>query len=440
VIAYGEAIGKLGQEPPPDLLVAGSMAHLELANYIGGNPDLVREHLKSAVDLATRATRDETRPHPEMAWLALGNAQEDFGWVLWDGEDHYPLALVAFDNAVGNAGTAAAFSLFNRGRCRFKWAQWQKDRSENPAQLILDAEGDLGGAIESQALGPVHEAESHDWLSELAKLKNNVALAEGEAKKAADTLGEQDSLWSALKIKYAQLLLRRADECKRANRAKDQEEYLRAAEELARKVVARKPRDEIAGAVETLAYARLLRGGTPDEALKSFQEHLPKDLKDARTDHVDLLISRAWVTYYVREGFGANRSEKMQGLMRDGAVAAQRLAEDVGDKAREIAATWLIAEHDGDVWKTTRRATDATKAVASWQAVLDAEPLTPANSRHWLKLAELKLAIGASGNAANKAAWKSKAKELLSKVQGIDEHRLTSDLKTRLNDLLALCK
>ncbi|HEV3023752.1 MAG TPA: hypothetical protein VGX76_14860, partial [Pirellulales bacterium] len=84
VIAFGEAIGTLGQQPPSNLLVPGSMAHLELANYIGGNPDLVREHLKSAVDLATRATGDETRPHPEMAWLALGNAHEDFGWVLWD--------------------------------------------------------------------------------------------------------------------------------------------------------------------------------------------------------------------------------------------------------------------------------------------------------------------------------------------------------------------
>jgi serine/threonine protein kinase len=439
--AYGEAIAKLGQDPPPDLLVAGSMAHLELANYISGSPEDVRKHLESAVELATRATRDETRPHPEMAWLALGNAQEDFGWVLWDGDVHYPLAVVAFDNAVGNAQSAAAFSLFNRGRCRYKWAQWQKERGGNPAQLILDAEGDLTAAVESQGLAPVHEAESHDWLSGLATLIENTALAESEAKKAAETLGERDSLWPALRIKCARLQLQRADEFKRANKIKQQEDYLHAAEELARIVIAaNRPRDEIAGAVETLAYARLARGGTPDETLKLFQDVLPKDLKDTKSEHVDLLIARAWITFYVRDGFGANRTDKLRRFMRDGADAARRLAAGSGDMAREIAALWLIAEHDADVWKTTRRPADATKAVESWQAVLDAEPLTPPNSHFWLKLAELKLAIGASASAANKAAWKNQARELLAGVQRIETRRLTSALKTSLDDLLTLCK
>lgn len=121
-------------EDYPAFLVGRGFVLLLSANY-ETDPPKVEASLAQALKLGLSVT-DDTTPseapthffgiHPETAYHLVGNALEDYGWLLKQPE-YYPLALTQFAKAEGAATrfenpAGANLSAFYRGRCRYKFA------------------------------------------------------------------------------------------------------------------------------------------------------------------------------------------------------------------------------------------------------------------------------------------------------------------------------
>jgi serine/threonine protein kinase len=122
------------EEDYPAFLVGRGFVLLLMANY-ESDPAKVESLLAESLKLGLSVTKDTTASeapthffgiHPESAYHLVGNALEDYGWLLKRPE-YYPLALVQFSKAEGAATrfenpAGANLSAFYRGRCRFKLA------------------------------------------------------------------------------------------------------------------------------------------------------------------------------------------------------------------------------------------------------------------------------------------------------------------------------
>jgi serine/threonine protein kinase len=156
-------------EDYPQLLLLHSMACLELANFTTDPDTAIRGYLESAVASARKAISDGRGAHPEYAYQALGNADEDHGLLLKD-YDGYRRALQDFDDArlkaLANLSSPDE-ALIALGRARYRLAS---SGAEPPAAAqILFASGlaDLQAAIDSKRLPPARLAEAYWWQSQI---------------------------------------------------------------------------------------------------------------------------------------------------------------------------------------------------------------------------------------------------------------------------------
>jgi serine/threonine protein kinase len=122
------------QEDYPAFLVGRGFVLLLMANY-ESDPAKAETLLAESLQLGLDVTKDTTESeapkhfygiHPESAYHLVGNALEDYGWLLKRPE-YYQLALVQFSKAEGAATrfdnpAGANLSVFYRGRCRYKLA------------------------------------------------------------------------------------------------------------------------------------------------------------------------------------------------------------------------------------------------------------------------------------------------------------------------------
>ncbi len=192
----------------PGFLVRKAYVHLHLSNLRDPCRDdyrtLVREDLNAAVAAATEATRVPRRWREHEAFDALGNAVEDYGWLLQE-YDRYQEALGVFTQAVEAArreGLSSARSLMNRGRCAYKALaaaltpppkrtqgggqeledRWQRQACGLPlAELVQNARQDLEDAALDPDAPPEVWAECALWLARLLP-----ALKEPENDAAVD--------------------------------------------------------------------------------------------------------------------------------------------------------------------------------------------------------------------------------------------------------------
>ncbi len=70
---------QLHGEDLANCLIGASTTNVSLANYTVGNRSEQRDYLTKSRKWAEQATTIDPRPHPEYAYQALGNAEEDFG-------------------------------------------------------------------------------------------------------------------------------------------------------------------------------------------------------------------------------------------------------------------------------------------------------------------------------------------------------------------------
>jgi len=125
---WAEALQRIDQrsEDYPGFLVRKAYVHLYLANLRDPCRDdyktLVRGDLEQAIACAQQATDIRLRWRQHEAFDALGNAIEDYGWLLQE-YDRYQDAVEIFGQAIEAArreGLPAARSTMNRGRCAYK--------------------------------------------------------------------------------------------------------------------------------------------------------------------------------------------------------------------------------------------------------------------------------------------------------------------------------
>lgn len=178
----------------PGFLVRKAYVHLHLSNL--RDPcrhdyrALVREDLNAAVAAATEATHIPRRWREHEAFDALGNAVEDFGWLLQE-YDRYQEALDIFTQAIEAArreGLSSAHSTMNRGRCAYKALiaalappprktpgdvphpedRWQRQACGLPlSELVRNARQDLEDAALDNTAPIDVRAECALWLARL---------------------------------------------------------------------------------------------------------------------------------------------------------------------------------------------------------------------------------------------------------------------------------
>lgn len=190
-----------------------------LANY---ETDLAtkEERLEEAVRLGLSVTRDATLEskakyvdgiQPEYAYHMVGNALEDFGWLLGRPE-YYPLAMVQFSKAEDVAlqlknPLGANLSRYYRGRCQYKLA----------TTGYLAAAGVLEGAAGADANAKAAAAKA---AGELRKL-GEAALKSGEqeirsyideAGRSEEELAEAHAFMASIRLALAEFGISQGDE------------------------------------------------------------------------------------------------------------------------------------------------------------------------------------------------------------------------------------
>ena len=199
---WAEALQRIDQrsEDYAGFLVRKAYVHLYLANLRDPCRDdyktLVRGDLEQAVACAQQATDIRLRWRQHEALDALGNAVEDYGWLLQE-YDRYQDAVEIFGQAIEAArreGLPAARSTMNRGRCAYKALlaaltpppartrvrdqlqtedRWQRLALGQPlAEVARMAREDLETAALDPAAPPDVKAECRLWLARLLPALN----------------------------------------------------------------------------------------------------------------------------------------------------------------------------------------------------------------------------------------------------------------------------
>jgi serine/threonine protein kinase len=153
-------------------LLLHSMACLELANYSTDSNEVIRDYLKTAVaaakkaiELADKATIEGRGSHPELAYRALGNAQEDYGLLLHE-YGGYKDALLSFEDARRMDLSSPDEALICLGRCRFRLATSGAEAAKSD-QLLNAALGELQVVTNAERLDRERVAEAYWWQSQI---------------------------------------------------------------------------------------------------------------------------------------------------------------------------------------------------------------------------------------------------------------------------------
>ncbi|HET6880976.1 MAG TPA: hypothetical protein VFI31_12515, partial [Pirellulales bacterium] len=343
---FEEAIRGSQQQPSEhfsEFLDGLATANVEMANYTDEGRDAQRACLERAVELAEQSKAIEYRPHPEYAWINLGNAEEDFPWVLRDDPNHYCTAIDAFERAAAEANTALSspgLALLAQGRARYKLLAaggscgrpW-KDEFKAALQNLNDAVNlrDVGSAevlpASARAEGCFWQTQLHLWMAakEPAAKKEHYQKADAALERAIEILGKQGK--PLYYLSSMTLAANMQDFDKAVSRAKRFVDADLPAASLDDKVTA----------IVNLADLYSRRNDV-NSALKTFGQYVD----DARfqaptTARFDLLYERASLIAAVGGRFLSDNKK----LCLDSAAQALDVAQQLNDKRREAKA-WHV--------------------------------------------------------------------------------------------------
>ncbi len=345
---------QLQGEDLANCLIGASTTNVSLANFTVGDRSKQRAYLVKSRQWAERAATINPRPHPEYAYQALGNAEEDFGWLLAEYE-HYCAAISAFEAATitaDNAGLPAAQSLLNTGRCRYKmlnvWTAFKGCGSER-SEEIRRGMSDLQRALDEEQLDDQSRAKALSWQAKISVLDKQFDDAEALQQQAVETADPTTPDWVTHQIDWAQIALAHGRYL--ASRKRPAEEVA-AKYELARSR-GRVLLDENAStsavdrqrAVQFIATCFSMQANHT-AALNTYREALPNDLADADETHVGLLIAMSRNISSSPELWTENRE-----LCEQSARRAVELAETSGESFREAQARAAAGMHAARIYR-----------------------------------------------------------------------------------------
>lgn len=322
-------------------LIGASTTNVSLANYTVGDRAQQRTYLENARKWAEQATMINPRPHPEYAYQALGNAEEDFGWLLAEFE-RYCAAISAFEAATiaaDNAGLPSAQSLLNTGRCRYKMLSvWSAidgcgvERSEE----IRRGMSDLQRALDSGQLDAASQAKAMSWQAKIQVLDNNYDEAERLQQLAVETADPTSPEWATHQIDWAQIAAAHARYLKSRKRPAEE---VNAKFDLARSRGGVLLEDDVTATdvdrQRATMFIAACHAAQSDQtaALKTYRETLPENLVDADESHIGLLIAMSRLISSDPALWPENRD-----LCEASARRAVELAAAAGESFREAQA------------------------------------------------------------------------------------------------------
>lgn len=334
--------GELRGDDQANCLIGASTTNVSLANYTVGDRAQQRTYLENACKWAEEAAKINPRPHPEYAYQALGNAEEDFGWLLAEFE-RYCAAISAFEAATiaaDNAGLPSAQSLLNTGRCRYKmlnvWSAFEGCGVER-GEEIRRGMSDLQRAIDSGQLDAASQAKALSWQAKIQVLDSNYDEAERLQQLAVETADSASPEWATHQIDWAQIAAAHALYLKYRKRPAEE---VNAKYDLARSRAAALLEDggtatDIDRQRATMFIATChANQSNPTDALKTLRDALPDDLKDADDTHLGLLVALS------------------RQISSDAALWPENrdLCEDSARRAVEIAAAAGESYHEAQAW------------------------------------------------------------------------------------------
>ena len=178
------AVEQAPDRDKPDMRIWEASANVELANYTRYDA-----RARALLDRAVRSAQQSRDAYRLLsvedrgsmlthALLALGNAEEDYGWLLAD-TSHWGQARQAFVDGVEaeeerqgdplEVSPVEAEARYALGRCLYKWSiSGATVVTENPPEALREeAFKQLTQAVESGQLPPVLEAETRWWLGQV---------------------------------------------------------------------------------------------------------------------------------------------------------------------------------------------------------------------------------------------------------------------------------
>lgn len=340
--------GELRGDDLANCLIGASTTNVSLANYTVGDRAKQRDYLEKARKWAEQATTIDPRPHPEYAYQALGNAEEDFGWLLAEYE-RYCAAIAAFEAATiaaENAGLPAAQSLLNTGRCRYKllsvWTVFDgcgPDREEEIRRGISD----LQRALDDGHLDDESRAKALSWQAKINVLDGDYDEAERLQQLAVETADPSTPDWVTHQIDWAQIAL--ADARYLASRKRPADEVnakYDQARDRARVLLAEGATTSDVDRERAILFIAtcFAEQANFEEALKTYRDALPENLAEADDAQIGLLIAMSRQISVSEALWPKNRE-----LCEASARRAAELAADSGESFREAQALAAAGMH-----------------------------------------------------------------------------------------------
>lgn len=333
--------GQLHGDDLANCLIGASTTNVSLANYTVGDRAKQRDYLVKARKWAEQATTIDPRPHPEYAYQALGNAEEDFGWLLAEYE-RYCAAIRAFEAATiaaENAGLPGAQSLLNTGRCRYKllsvgsgFEGCGSDRTEEIRRGISD----LQRALDDRQLDNESRAKALSWQAKINVLDGDYDEAERLQQLAVETADTTTPDWVTHQIDWAQIALAHARYL--ASRKRPAEEVTAMYEQARSRGRVLLEENATTAAVDRERAVLFIATCFAEEAnfaeaLKTYREALPEKLEDADETQIGLLIAMSRQISVSEALWPENRE-----LCEQSARRAAELAAASGESFREAQA------------------------------------------------------------------------------------------------------
>jgi serine/threonine protein kinase len=155
-------------------------------------PNTKAYHLKLAVTYGHQAVEISERSLNENAYIALGNAYEDYAYYLGK-LDAYETSRDYFKRGIASAnnrGLPLAKAKLNLGRCAFRQATDRLiglDSNERKA-LLEESMGQLQDALDSETLRPEDEVEANLWLAEARWALGNLLTGTEKSEKYEESM------------------------------------------------------------------------------------------------------------------------------------------------------------------------------------------------------------------------------------------------------------
>ncbi|HWB13909.1 MAG TPA: protein kinase [Pirellulales bacterium] len=443
-------------EDYPQFLLLHSMACLELANFTTDSDKAIRGYLDSAVGSARKAIADGRGAHPEFAYQALGNAEEDYGLLLKD-YDGYRRAVQDFDDArlkaLDNLSPTDE-ALICLGRVRYRLGTCGAEPAAASEVLLASGLADLQAAIDSNRLPPARVAEAWWWQSQIHSARMQVesrkateqAAASGCLQECLRRVDPASSAWPVYQLYWAGL-------------AGTPEESRRRARDVLDRPNSKADASQRAQALSMIAASYVKPGATAeqirqqlDQGFTEYQRYLPWLADMGKADDVPALLALSEFilldrTFWRGKGDLCKSSAQRALALADELQApelAARARADLGNHALYAATT---GQSTVDL-AALRKAAEHFKAAVDFDEKLGTEPVTALerqsirgnlapNWRYALARVDGSLATDSRTSAADRQTLRNEAIQALDHAKDLPESykKLYKDYRKKLLEI-----